>query len=188
MAEYADREHFIPLRRSEIVAILCGRLAGDDAVEFRQFCDRLCDRVHLEFYRLLDRLKEDYAPFDPDCDTKPSRSVEGVEREQRINRLFDDLDRLLLKANYRKFTTAEILAAQHGASSWGLDMSIDLAAFSHFALYVRGKITGRRVLKSWRTWFRKRFVDVDIYQRLVIVLQQTPHWRLGASQRGSRSS
>lgn len=179
MAEYRDREHFIPLRRSEIVSLLCGRLAGDDAAEFRRFCDRLCDRVHLEFYRLLDRLKEDYAPFDPDLDTKPSRTIEGVERERRINRLFDDLDRLLTNANYRKLSTTEILAAQHGASSWGLDMSIDLAAFTHFALYIRGKSTGRRVLKNWRTWFRPRFVDVEIYQRLVIVLQQTPHRRLG---------
>jgi hypothetical protein len=179
MAAYRDREHFIPLRRSELVRLLCGQLpAGEDSL-FRRFCDLLCDRVHIEFYRLLDRLKDDYAPFDPDTDTKDLQIVDAATRVARIDRLFLAFDRLLERANYRRMTDEEVLACQFGASHWGLDMSIDLSVFERFAVYVRGKKHGTRVLRSWRTWFRSKTLDVEIYQRLVIILKQRRHTRLG---------
>ena len=146
---------------------------------FRRFCDLLCDRVHIEFYRLLDHLKDDYAPFDPDADTKELQHVDVEARAARIDRLFLVFDRLLQRANYRRMTEEEVLACQFGASQWGLDMSIDLAVFERFALYVRGKKLGDRVIRSWRTWFRSTTVDVEIYQRLVIILKQGRHTRLG---------
>ncbi|MFL5329657.1 MAG: DUF3754 domain-containing protein [Gemmataceae bacterium] len=181
MASYQDREHFIPLRRHELVRLLCDQLSPAESAEFRKFCGKLCDRVHLEFYRLLERLKEDYAPFDPDADTHALNAVEGAERTDKAERLFVDADRLLTRANYVQLSREQVLAAQQGASSWGLDMSIELDAFSRFALYTRGKVTGERVLRSWRTWFRAKSIRVEIYQRLVLVLQQKKHWRLGKS-------
>src|SRR5262245_48250618 len=144
MAEYADREHYIPLRRSELVAHLCSQLSDDDAREFKLFCDRLSDRIHLEYYRLLNRLKDDYAPFDPDLDTRPGAVPAETEREKRVTRLFDEIDKLLSRANFRKLTRGEVLDCQRDASDWGFAMSIDLDAFAHFALYVRGRAVGRR--------------------------------------------
>jgi hypothetical protein len=58
-------------------------------------------------------------------------------------------------------------------------MSIDLAAFERFAMYVRGKTTGTRVLRSWRTWYKRKPFSVEVYQRLVIILKQRHHKRLG---------
>lgn len=179
MAAYADREHFIPLRRSELVAQLCSQLADGDADEFKRFCDLLSDRVHLEYYRLLNRLKDDYAPFDPDLDTRPGADIGEADREVRVARLFEVVDRLLCRANFRKLSRNEVLDCQQKTSDWGFAMSIDLDAFSHFALYVRGRAVGRRALKSMKTWFRSELRDVDVFQRLVIVLQQRPHKRLG---------
>jgi Protein of unknown function (DUF3754) len=179
MAAYSDREHFIPLRRSDLVNLLVGQLpAGEDSL-FRRFCDLLCDRVHIEFYRLLDRLKDDYAPFDPDTDTTELHTVDVATRAARIDRLFLVFDRLLERANYRRMTDEEVLDCQFGASQWGLDMSIDLNVFERFALYVRGRKHGTRILRSWRTWFREKTTGVEIYQRLVIILKQRRHSRLG---------
>lgn len=173
------REHFIPIRRNELVRLLCDQLPGDEVVPFRRFCELLADRVHLEFYRLLVKLKEDYAPFDPDSDTKPLRSIEGSERAKREEGLFRAFDRLLLKANYRRLTDSELMACQEGSSFWGVDMSVDLTAFERFVMYVRGQSTGTRMLRSWRTFFRKRPITVDVFQRLVLILKQRPHKRLG---------
>ncbi len=179
MAAHHDREHFIPLRRSDLVNLLVGQLPpGEDAL-FRRFCDLLCDRVHIEFYRLLERLKDDYAPFDPDTDTRLLHSIDVMARAARVDRLFLAFDRLLARANYRRLTEEEVLATQFGSSQWGLDMSIDLTVFERFALYVRGRNTGKRTIRSFRTWFRRKSIDVEIYQRLVVILKQRPHIRLG---------
>src|SRR4051812_25130986 len=109
MAEYRDREHYVPLRRGELVGLLCGQLPHDEAVPFRRFCDLLSDRVHIEFYRLLDRLKDDYAPFDPDADTRTLCPVEGAARFARAEGLFAVFDRLLVRANYRRLSEQEVL-------------------------------------------------------------------------------
>lgn len=179
MAEHRDREHYIPLRRGELVSHLCGQLPQAEAARFRRFCDLLSDRVHIEFYRLLDRLKGDYAPFDPDADTCLLQPVEGAARFARAENLFAVFDRLLTRANYVRLSDEEVLDTQAGSSYWGVNMSIELGVFERFALYIRGRVKSQRVLCGWRTWFRRRVFLVDEFQRLVVILQQRDHPRLG---------
>src|SRR5262245_37790015 len=100
MADYASREHFIPIRRWELVRLLANQLPPDESPPFLRFCELLSDRVHLEFYKLLERLKNDYAPFDPDADTTFLQIIEGDERAKREEGLFHAIDRLLIKANF----------------------------------------------------------------------------------------
>lgn len=179
MAAHRDREHYIPLRRTDLIELLAGQCDPGEAALFRRLCQLLTDRVHVEFYRLFDKLKDDYSPFDPDADTKALDSPDPAARIARADRLFLAFDRLLRRANFRKLTEEEILACQAGSSPWGLNMSIDLAAFERFAMYVRGKTVGTRVLRSWATWFRKKQFSTEMYQRLVIILKQRHHRRLG---------
>ena len=72
MSAAFDREHFIPLRRDELVELLCSdpTLTPGDGEQFRQFCRLLAAIYHFEFNQRLDELKTAYTPFDPDCDTK----------------------------------------------------------------------------------------------------------------------
>ncbi len=126
MAVYRDREHYIPHRRSDIIELLAAQLDPGRAALFRRLCQLLTDRVHLEFYRLFDRLKDDYAPFDPDADTKPLTSPDPAARFARADRLFLAFDRLLLRANFRRLTEDEVIKCQTGSSPWGLNMSIDM--------------------------------------------------------------
>ncbi len=71
MAEYTDREHYIPLRKSDLVNLLCRDLAQDRAAvqQFRQLGELISATFHYEYYKLLDELKDEYAPFDPDSAT-----------------------------------------------------------------------------------------------------------------------
>ena len=72
MAEYADREHFIPLRRGELVDLLCTDkdLPAEDRESFRHFCRLVLATCHFEHNQVLEQLKVAYAPFDPDSDVK----------------------------------------------------------------------------------------------------------------------
>src|ERR1700716_306006 len=58
MAEYKDREHFIPLRKSELVDLLCGdeKLSQPDEDLFRHFCRLLAFTYHIEFNQRLEHL------------------------------------------------------------------------------------------------------------------------------------
>src|SRR3954452_19816140 len=85
VAEYADREHYIPLRVSDLVGLLCGDkgLARPDAEAFRQFCRLVSATFHFEYHQKLSDLKDEYAPFDPDSVTRDLRTLTPEEREGR---------------------------------------------------------------------------------------------------------
>ena len=77
MPNHKDCEHFIPIRRGELVDLLCADkdLKPQDADLFRQFCRLVTATLHFEYNQRLDKLKDDYAPFDPDCDTKSLQKI-----------------------------------------------------------------------------------------------------------------
>src|SRR5438105_4566817 len=103
MAEYKDREHFIPLRKSEIVDLLCGNdsLSRSDEELFRHFCRLLAATYHIEYNQRLEQLKSAYSPFDPDTDNLALNKLRAEEKQRRINDLFSDFGWLMERANYK---------------------------------------------------------------------------------------
>ena len=83
------REQFIPLRKADLVDRLAGELDATEAALFRNFCGLLQATIHHEFHRTLETLKDDYAPFDPDADTRPVAELSAAELAQRRNALFE---------------------------------------------------------------------------------------------------
>ena len=72
MAVYPDREHFIPLRASELIDALCARSGPVRTGRLRPRSRLLAGRAAA--------LKDDYAPFDPDADTKRLRTGSDAGR------------------------------------------------------------------------------------------------------------
>src|SRR5262245_19679950 len=103
MAEFHDREHFIPIRKADLVELLCrGELTDADRGEFRQFCQLVEATFHFEYHQQLEELKNLYAPFDPDADTVAMMSLPEEEKQQRLNRLVGKFDWLLERGNFRR--------------------------------------------------------------------------------------
>jgi len=73
VAEYFDREHFIPLRKHDLMQLLLrdNQLPPEQREPFRQFGLLVSAAFHFEHLAKLEELKDAYAPFDPDADTKP---------------------------------------------------------------------------------------------------------------------
>src|SRR6266478_2477348 len=90
MAEYADREHYIPLRVSDLVDLLCRDkgLSRQDGETFRQFCRLIIATYHFEYYQRLEELKNDYAPFDPDSVTATVKKLLPEQKAERLEKLF----------------------------------------------------------------------------------------------------
>src|SRR5262245_51948113 len=100
MAEFKDRENFIPLRKADLVRLLAGdrRLAGDEAVRFGQFAELVSATFHFEYLRRLEELKNAYAPFDPDADTRPLVTFSDEERRERVGDVFEAVVALMERA------------------------------------------------------------------------------------------
>jgi hypothetical protein len=174
MAEYEDREHYIPLRKSDLVTLLCKDRNLDlrERDAFRQFC-RLVGAVwHFEYLEMLEKLKDEYAPFDPDTVCKPLVPLEPEDRPARMEALVDSFIKLMERANFKRMSRADIDAAvEGGASDWGINMNVDFSVFERLELFSRSEGPVTRTKRHPIFFWRKETKKVDAYRRLVIMVK-----------------
>jgi len=179
MAAYDDREHFIPLRCTDLVNFLAkdrGPLAdaplGTDERAFRRFAQLLVTHYHIAYHEKFIALKDLYAPYDPDADTRKVDPIPAAELDFRRDKVFDEVGKFLEKANYMRLGREEVETIMEGSSAWGLEMHVDWDIFERVEFYVRGDETFKRSYRSLRTLYLKKEVDVPTFSRLVILIKQ----------------
>src|SRR5262245_48404804 len=113
MAEYEDREHFIPLRKNDLIELLAEQpgMTAKDREDFDHFCTLVIDTYHFEYHKALERLKDAYAPFDPDADTKLLAQPSEAQRIEREDAVFKELTWLMERANFERKGEEDIQAA-----------------------------------------------------------------------------
>ena len=181
------REHYIPIRVADLVGYLCTEsgpmhnqtLTPDEQTAFRNFARVVTLHVHAVYQTEIRQLKDTYAPFDPDADPTPLTSPIGEHRTKALDHLFGTFVHLMSRANYRRLTRDEMELIMQGASDWGVDMDVAWDAFDKVEVFYRGKSVGKRVLRSWRWFWRKREQDVPTFSRVVVMFKQREHKRLG---------
>lgn len=182
MTDAAGREHYIPIRRRDLLDLCCRDLGTDhEAIRwFQKLATMLAATFHYEHFRHLNELKDAYAPFDPDSAAVRLRTYSADERA----RLLDDFDRqfvqLMERANFTRLTMAEIAELAKGVSEWGLNMDVDFGIFERLEVFVRGDTMGTRSIRRWWTFWRRDTVQLQVYQRLVILVKLKPSSRLPA--------
>jgi hypothetical protein len=183
MSEFFDREHYIPVRVTDLIDHLCtdeaAALPAADGAAFRRFAHSVVGHVHSSYQSEIGRLSDGYAPFDPDADPRPLKPPTGAEREAALDSLFGTFVHLMNRANYRRLSRAQVEAIMPGASEWGVDLDVAWDAFDRVEVFYRGKGMGKRATRNWRTMWRRREVAVPTFSRVVIVFKQRPHKRLG---------
>jgi Protein of unknown function (DUF3754) len=181
MAEYKDREHFIPLRKSDLIQLLSKdkTLAAAEREPFRQFCTLISAVFHFEYLKQLEELKDAYAAFDPDADTKSLWPIAGEERDKDEERLFEKFTSLMERANFKRLSREERQQAlQEVATVSGVQTQVDLNLFIRLEVFVRGDVMGKIHRRSWKKLWRKEEIRVPLYQRLVLIVRLKPHKRL----------
>src|SRR5262245_9962756 len=120
MAEHQDREKFIPIRKADLLDLLCGEpaLADADRSAFRSLSDLLAATFHFEYHSHLEKLKDAYAPFDPDADTRQLVALSAEDRHKRLDTLFEQFIWLLERANFTRLTQGHMEKAFAAVSAW----------------------------------------------------------------------
>jgi len=172
-AEPLPRESFIPLRQTDLVAMLVAdvRNTPPERRQLGELAERLAQRVHAEFHRVLRELKDVYAAFDPDADTHVTHLLSAPERDRQTARLFDDFTWMLERANYRRLSRDDIRTAMETATQWGVNLRVDLELFERLEVFARGDAISRRSFKAWKKFRKPVQVDVPIYRRLVLMFR-----------------
>ena len=113
MAVYSDREAFIPYRRSDLISLCLedGELKSTDVLKFRSFCELLSAYYHFQFHSFLEKLKDNYVPFNPDADTKFISELTPHQQAEMAHQLVTDFQTLLEKANYVPLSPASLQRA-----------------------------------------------------------------------------
>src|SRR5262245_52431595 len=122
MGEHEDREHFIRLRKCDLVNLLCADnlLPADQQEPFRQFCKLVTSLFHFEYLERLEQLKDAYAPFDPDADTEKLPTHGATAQPERVDKLYAEFVSLMERANFVRLSKEAIEEAMNGgASAWG---------------------------------------------------------------------
>ncbi|MFO0878040.1 MAG: DUF3754 domain-containing protein [Gemmataceae bacterium] len=184
MAEHHDREHYIPIRKSDLVEALSldSRLDAPERTAFRQFT-RLAGAIwHFEYLEYLENIKDAYAPFDPDSVTPCLTPVSAEDRPARINALFEEFVHLMARANFIRLDRNAIAAAvEGGASDWGVNMYVDWDIFERLEIFARSEGKTLRTRTHPFFFWRKEEKTVETYRRLVILLKLKPSKRVPAT-------
>ncbi len=170
MAEYTDREAFIPYRRSDLIDLCIedGQLDGKRGQQFRDFCEILGAYYHFKTQKTLEELKRSFSPFDPDADTIERTPLSPEQCDEMEGRLIQAFESILKCANYRRLTDEELQASFEDESLIPLKTRVDFDDYERIIFYYRGdnfeKVTVKR-------WFRTVEKDVDNLQRVALLFK-----------------
>ena len=168
----AGRAHrFIPFRRSDLVRMLDdeGLLQPAEQDSFGAFADLLTATFHYDFHARLEALKDAYAPFDPDPDTRLVRHYDEEERTAARRQLIDGLREVLEDGNFQEITAEELRAAFAEESLLELRLDVDESDFEEVVFFRRGETTREEELRSW-FGLRRRTKSFINYEKVLVLV------------------
>jgi hypothetical protein len=181
MAEYTDREHYIPLRKADLVELLLRdpKLTDNERESFKQFVRLVSAIWHFEYLQTLENLKDQFAPFDPDAETTTLKKLDPSQRAEEMEKLFGSFVKLMERANFHRLTRKDIDdATTGGASDFGVDMHVDFDVFERLEVFARSEGMVTRTKYHPIFFWRKIEKQVPSYRRLVLLLKLRKHKRI----------
>src|SRR3954470_15831210 len=132
-----DREHFIPVRKIDIVeALITHGALGPDRDKFRQLCHLLGAIEHYEYHEQLERLHNDYFYFAPESTAHAHAGAGTLKRAYR--NLIEGLTEVLHDANFIEVPREEIERAQREDSIVRLKITAPLDNYRAVRFFRRG--------------------------------------------------
>lgn len=162
-------QRFIPLRQSDLVELLVddGRLPPGDKKVFRALVEMLDAMFHFEFRSRLEELKDSYAPFRHDPDTRTIHDHSDEELAETRRRLIAGLEELMEDANFERIAIDEIHQAFEEESLLSVKVEVDFDDLDDVLVYYRGVNVREEQVESWGG-LRKRTVTFTNYDKVLL--------------------
>ncbi len=172
MSANTQGNRFIPFRKADLIemGLQQGPLPETAAADFRELCRRLEALLHFEYHRLLEKIKDAYAPFDPDADTRRLYTLDDQSLKTHQTAFVREMTTLLNAANYEKITDEDLREALKEASLFKIRLSVDFNDFEEVLFFRRGEALRRETLTTWFGLRRRRIVFTH-YDRVVVYIK-----------------
>lgn len=164
-------DRYIPVRPDDLLDALAEDAAslGLDADGLRELARGLEAVISQEIEELRRQVDRAYDPHNPARDTLlVGDDATLAQRSAGLPRL---VSYLLDKANYEELDDVQLEAALRSANSHGIRIRVEPQRLELFELWVRGRTTTSRAIKSLRRPIRGREREVEIYRRLAVVFR-----------------
>ena len=165
------KERFIPYRRSDIIE-MCeqdNKLSNDEIHVYKEFCKILSSLFHFELHKSLEVLKDCYAPFDPDRDTRLLDRSDEILSEQN-KKLEKELIAVLEQANYERVSEQDLQEALEAESLFKVKLHVDFNDFEEVVFFRRGL---NRKTEQVRVFFglKKKQIELQVYERILVYVR-----------------
>jgi hypothetical protein len=163
-------ERFIPYRKQDIVEMCSQELMNESTtLSFQQFCQLLSSVMHFDYHELLESLKNNYAPFDPNSDTKQLETLSLAEQEQCQAAFADNFSKILNAANFEKVTEQDLKEALTEESLFKVRLEVEFDDFEQVVFYRRGESQLSETITS--LWgLRKQTINFTNYDRVAVYI------------------
>lgn len=178
-APHAHREHFIPVALHEVERLVRDRARAErpeEATDLAQAAHLLSLLLRRETDAQADGLKRLYQRVRDADDGQIRRldaSTDEALRERGIAELAELLERVLLRANYRLLSRADLEAAFAAEAIAQVRTETDLDEFAVLRLFTRGRHRRTETLRTM--WgLRKRTIEMDVFDRVFLFAHLPP--------------
>ncbi|PIE22321.1 MAG: hypothetical protein CSA62_12975 [Planctomycetota bacterium] len=170
-----ERENFIPFRKQDLLQMCLSddRLSSEEQGSYRELATLLESIFHFEFHEKLEELKDCYAPFDPDRDTRVVDSLRPQPTPELQQRLVAALREVLEKSNYEQVSQEELDEAMNSESLFRIRLFVDFEDFEEVLFFRRGVRERNETLKTWMG-LRKQKIDVSLFERVAMYVKFKP--------------
>ena len=164
-----QREHFVPFRVDVLMERILAddRLSAESRLQFQELRKLLAARFHFEYYEVLESLKRDFVPFDPDRDTVERPESVNTDLDEKLLRLYKGVKFLLERCNFVEMSSEQLDACLELQPIGGLSVFVDKRDFSKFDVFFRG-IHKKDVPKRWLFFFQ-RTRKTTVFSRVFII-------------------
>ena len=166
----AERDHFIPARKIDVLNALLadGTLDSEpEREQFRQLCRLLGAIYHFQYFDQLERLRNDYFYFSPDTDGHARFDSATVERA--YGDLIDALTKVLHGANFVEVPHEEIERAHREHGIVRVNIRAPLEDDREVRFFRRGHHHETVEVAKW-SGFGKRSVEFGVYDDVVLLV------------------
>src|SRR4030095_14916427 len=118
-------EHFIPFRKTDIVAMCAEELPPGERDSFVGFTKILASWLHHRFHDRIEALKGASHPSHPEADTRTVGELSPAERAAAQERLEAELTELAQAANYIPMDVSELEGGLRRHSLLKVRMAVD---------------------------------------------------------------
>jgi hypothetical protein len=169
----SGRGRFIPVRKTDILDSLIehGRLRDSGAESFRLLARLLGAICHYEYFDRLETLRNDYFYFNPDL--PHDMTVDPSVLARAHDEMVETLAGVLQKADFVEVAREDVARSHKDHPVLRVAIEIPAGDYREVRFFRRGH---HRTTVETSQWFglRKRAVEIDVYDHLVLIVMVKP--------------